>query len=166
MAVAAVAPDGKEVKEEAWKMDENEEDADGEEDARESKREAACGEDDEEDGEEERKERARRERESGETRWGGRRRRKRRERSGRESEAGRMRSEETWAPARRLRSGGAARADGQVEGGVWWMRSARSLTMPEWEVVGVGLGSPARCRRGGGIWLAVRIAGVRAWPRA
>jgi hypothetical protein len=121
-------------------------------DARESRREAACGEDAEDDGEgeEERKERARRERETGETSSGGNRRRKRRERSGRRREAGRRRREETCPGARRLRSSGAARADGQVDGAVWWRMSPRSLTIPESEVVGAASGWPAGYRRGGG----------------
>jgi hypothetical protein len=156
VAAAAVVAGGKGESEEAWEREEKEEDADGAEDARESRREAACGEGGGEDGEAETNVSARRERQSGETRWGGRRRRKRRERSGRESEAGRRRSEETWAGARRLRNAGEASAGGQVEGGVWCRMSARSLTMPEWEVVGVGLASPAMFRRGGG---GIRRAG-------
>lgn len=39
-----MAPGGKEEREEAWEREEKEVDADGAEDARESKREAACGE--------------------------------------------------------------------------------------------------------------------------
>ena len=154
--VAAVAAPGRKVASElACESEENEDEADGVDVARERRREAACGEDadDEGEGEDERKERARRERETGETSSGGSRRRKRRERSGRLREAGRRRSEETCAGARRLRSSGAARADGQVGGAVWWRMSARSLTIPESEVLGAVLVWPAGCRRGrGGIW--------------
>ena len=145
--VAAVAAPGRKVASElACESDENEDDADGVDVARERRREAACGEDadDEGEGEDERKERARRERETGETSSGGSRRRKRRERSGRLREAGRRRREETSA---------GARADGQVGGAVWWRMSARSLTIPDSEVVGPALVWPAGCRRGGGgIW--------------
>jgi hypothetical protein len=174
--VAAVAVPGRKVASElAFESDENEDDADGVDVARERRREAACGEDadDEGEGEEERKERARRERETGETSSGGSRRRKRRERSGRLREAGRRRREETCAWVRRLRSSGAARADGQVDGAVWWRMSARSLTKPESEVVGAALVWPAGCRRGGGgIWVGEgdrrrsrRPAGVSGWER-
>ena len=148
--MAAVAAPGRKVASAlACERDENEEDADGVDDARERSREAACGEDAGDEGDEERKERASRERETGETRWEGNRRRNRRERSGRRREAGRTRREETCAGARRWWSSGAARADGQVDGAVWWRMSARSFTMPESEVAGVALEWPARGRRGG-----------------
>jgi hypothetical protein len=137
VAAAVAAPGRKMASVLACERYENEEDADGVDEARERSRESACGEDAEDEGDEERKERASRERETGETRWEGNRRRNRRERSGRRREAGRMRREETCAEVRRWRSSGAARANVQVDGAVWWRMSARSFTIPESEVAGV-----------------------------